>query len=202
MLKAMTPEEEKRDLEVWAYIFNTTPEKLKAKPLDENNKSKQSIEWTPEEKRQLKKEWGGIFKDLFEEEVKEDKPLEPYKYNEPIYLILENRLGFQLSIKTDLIEEYAVDVLKEQEDRENSNDYESNYFKLIMKFKDIEKLEYGAIDFLKKSQIFHVYMVDKDNKRDKISIPWKEDKGMVNGLQEVMIYEDEIWIVISNLDKV
>lgn len=201
MLKAMTPEEEKIDLKIWAYIFNTTPEKLKTKPLGENKKSKQSIEWTPDEKRQFKKEWGGIFKDLFEEKVKEDKPLEPYKYNEPIYLILENRLGFQLSIETDLIEEYAIKSLKQPEEK-NSNIYESNYFRLIMKFKDIEKLEYGAIDFLKKSQIFNVYMVDKDNKRDKISVPWKEDRSMVNSLQEVIIHEDEIWIVIRNLDKV
>lgn len=200
MLKTMTPEE-KRDLKIWAYIFNTTPEELKAKTLDKNKKSIQSIEWTPEEKRQLKKEWGGIFKDLFEEKVKEDKPLETYKYNEPIYLILENRLGFQLSIETDLIEEYAIKPLKQPEEK-NSNVYESNYFRLIMKFKDIEKLEYGAIDFLKKSQIFNVYMVDKDNKRDQISVPWKEDRSMVNSLQEVIIHEDEIWIVIRNLDKV
>ena len=39
----------------------------------------------PEDKQRLKKEWGGIFTDLFEEgEVKEDKPLKQYNYSEPV----------------------------------------------------------------------------------------------------------------------
>ncbi len=182
----------KRDLEKWAYIFNTTPEELTAKPLAENKESKQSIEWTPEDKQRLKKEWGGIFTDLFEEgEVKEDKPLKQYNYSEPIHLILENRLGFKLPIKVELIEDYIIPVT-------DKSKHVCDYFILIMKLTDIEQLEVGAMEFLKKAQIFNVYSVYEDGRQEKVTVPWSNDyMDMVNSLQVVTVGQDEIIIEIG-----
>jgi len=177
------------DLEEWAYIFNTTPEELKIKPLDENKKSEQSIEWTPDEKKKLKEEWGGIFIDLFE-----DEEIEEYKqnnFNEIIYLILENSLGFQLPIRAELIADYLIPI----KDKTQSK---CEYFILIMKNEDIEQLEEGAIEFIKKAQIFNVYQVYKDGKKEKVTVPWKDNyMGMVNSLQVVTVGQDEIIIEIG-----
>lgn len=177
------------DLEIWAHIFNTTPEELKIKPLDENKKSEQSIEWTPDEKKKLKEEWGGIFIGLFE-----DEEIEEYKqnnFNEIIYLILENSLGFQLPIRAELIADYLIPI----KDKTQSK---CDYFILIIKIEDIEQLEEGAIEFIKKAQIFNVYQVYKDGKKEKVTVPWKDNyMGMVNSLQVVTVGQDEIIIEIG-----
>ena len=76
--------------------------------------------------------------------------------NDPIHIILENRLGFQLPIKTELIEDYVIPVTDK-----------CDYFILIMKIKNIEQLEQGAIEFIKKAQIFNVYLVYEDNRKEK-----------------------------------
>lgn len=111
--------------------------------------------------------------------------------NELTHIILENRLGFQLPIKTELIEDYLIPVT-------DKSKYECDYFILIMKFKDIEQLEVGAMEFLKKAQIFNVYSVYKDGRQEKVTVPWRDDyMDMVNSLQVVTVGQDEIIIEIG-----
>ena len=110
---------------------------------------------------------------------------------EPIHLILENRLGFQLPIKAELIEDYIIPVT-------DKSKHVCDYFILIMKFKDIEQLEVGAMEFLKKAQIFNVYLIYEDNRKEKIAVPWSNDyMDMVNSLQVVTVGQDEIIIEIG-----
>jgi hypothetical protein len=111
--------------------------------------------------------------------------------NNLFHLILENRLGFQLPIKSDLIEDYLITV-------RDKSQYECDYFIIIMKFEDIEQLEEGAMEFLKKAQIFNVYLIYEDNRREKIAVPWNNDyMDMINKYQEVTIGQDEIIMKIS-----
>jgi len=111
--------------------------------------------------------------------------------NEPIHLILENRLGFKLPIKVDLIEDYLIPI-------KDTTQNKCDYFILIMKFKDIEQLEVGAMEFLKKAQIFNVYSVYKDGRQEKVTVPWRDDyMDMVNSLQVVTVGQDEIIIEIG-----
>lgn len=114
-----------------------------------------------------------------------------YDSNEPIYLILENRLGFQLTIKTELIKEYTMP-------NKDKSQNKCDYLILIMKIADIEQLEYGAMEFIKKAQIFNVYQVYKDGKKEKVTVPWKDNyMEMVNSLQVVTVGQDEIIIEIG-----
>lgn len=111
--------------------------------------------------------------------------------NELTHIILENRLGFQLPIKAELIEDYIIPVT-------DKSKHVCDYFILIMKFKDIEQLEVGAMEFLKKAQIFNVYSVYKDGRQEKIAVPWSNDyMDMVNSLQVVTVGQDEIIIEIG-----
>jgi len=114
-----------------------------------------------------------------------------HESNEPIYLILENRLGFQLPIKTELIKEY---IMPNKDKSQNKCDY----FILIMKIADIEQLDYGVMEFIKKAQIFNIYSVYKDGRKEKVTVPWKDDyMDMINKYQVVTIGQDEIIIEIG-----
>lgn len=111
--------------------------------------------------------------------------------NELTHIILENRLGFQLPIKAELIEDYIIPVT-------DKSKHVCDYFILIMKFKDIEQLEVGAMEFLKKTQIFNVYSVYEDGRQEKVTVPWRDDyMDMVNSLQVVTVGQDEIIIEIG-----
>lgn len=111
--------------------------------------------------------------------------------NELTHIILENRLGFQLPIKVELIEDYIIPVT-------DKSKHVCDYFILIMKFKDIEQLEVGAMEFLKKAQIFNVYSVYEDGRQEKVTVPWRDGyMDMVNSLQVVTVGQDEIIIEIG-----
>lgn len=81
-----------------------------------------------------------------------------------------------MPIKAGLIEDYLIPVT-------DKNQYECNCFILIMKFWDIEQLEQGAIEFIKKAQIFNVYLIYEDNRKETIVVPCNIIKLRPNTVQ-------------------
>lgn len=141
------------------------------------------------------------------EQAKKEKKREEYAEENqiPLFIALENKLGYTINIKTELIYDYSFTAKGKVETKKDAMGYDikiinATDFYIIVSKENISKLEEfqpGALKFLKNVQISKVYLVH-DNLKEEIVIPWSDNyMDMINKLQKVTEDENDILIEIK-----